>query len=73
MADNKYGKKSVGGATQEQRMAAIEKAETERLRIIASLEEKMKEYAKATGKKSLTRRKAPVGKAPNDWKKNGKL
>lgn len=73
MADYNYDQKPVSAMTQEQRADAIEKAETERLRIVASLEEKMKEYGKIIGKKSLFKRKGEVGKAPNDWKKKNKL
>ena len=72
MADNRFDR-PIGAMAQEQRSAAIEKAESERLRIISSIEEKMKEFSKATGKRSLAKRKAAVGKAPNDWKKKGNL
>ena len=73
MADNKYGQKPVRAMSAEQRASAIEKAETERIHIVEKLEEKMREFAKISGKKSLGKRKMRVGKAPNDWKKKNKL
>ena len=73
MADYNYSHKPIQAMTQEDRAIAIEKAEAERLRVVEALEEKMREFAKLSGKKALAKRKNPVGKAPNDWKKKNKL
>ena len=73
MAGYNYSHKPIQSMTQEDRAAAIEKTEAARLRVVEALEEKMKEFAKLSGKKALGKRKAPVGKAPNDWKKKNKL
>ena len=59
--------------TEEQNSAAIERAEIERLHVVERLEEKMREFAKISGKPLLAKRKWHVGKAPNDWKKKKKL
>jgi ATP-dependent Lon protease len=42
--------------------------EKERLELTKEIEKLMKQYAKATGLRKLARRKAKVGKAPNDFK-----
>lgn len=73
MADNKYGNRPIGAMSAEQRAAAIERAEIQRLRVIEAIEEKMREFAKESGRKPLGKRKFRVGKAPNDWKKKNKL
>lgn len=73
MADNKYGQRPIGSMSAEQRVAAIERAEIQRLRVIEALEERMQEFAKESGKRALGKRKYRVGKAPNDWKKKNKL
>ena len=44
------------------------KLEKERLALKKEMEKLMKKYAKATGLRKLARRKAKVGKAPNDFK-----
>ncbi len=71
MADNKY--KPLGAMSDEQRTTAIERAELERIRIVEKLEERMREFAKMSGRGRLGRRKTRVGRAPNDWKKKNKL
>ena len=71
MANNKY--KPLGAMSDEQRTTAIEKAEHERLRIVEKLEERMREFARISGRRQLGRRKTRIGRAPNDWKKKNKL
>lgn len=44
------------------------KLEKERLALKKEMEKLMKKYAKATGLRKLGKRKAKVGKAPNDFK-----
>ena len=44
------------------------KLEKERLQLKKEMEKLMKKYAKATGLRKLGKRKARVGKAPNDFK-----
>lgn len=46
----------------------VAKLEKKRLEINAKLEQQMKKYAKATGDRSVARRRHTLGKAPNDWK-----
>lgn len=41
--------------------------EKRRLEINAKLEEQMRRYARATGDKSVVRRRHRLGKSPNDW------
>ena len=50
------------------RAGMAEKLENERLELKKEMEKLMKKYAKATGLRKLARRKAKVGKAPNDFK-----
>lgn len=49
------------------RFAMAQKLEKERLELKKEIEALMKEYAKATGLGKYGKRKAPVGKAANDW------
>ncbi len=73
MADYRQGRNPIGAMSAEQRAAAIEKAEIQRIRIVELLEERMQDFARLSGKKSLGKRKYRIGKAPNDWKKKNKL
>ena len=50
------------------RAGMAEKLEKERLELKVEMEKLMKKYAKATGLRKLGKRKAKVGKAPNDFK-----
>lgn len=73
MADYRQGRNPIGPMSAEQRAAAIERAEIQRIHIVELLEERMQDFARLSGKKSLGKRKHRVGKAPNDWKKKNKL
>lgn len=64
---------NIRSMTEDERALAIEKAEIKRLQIIESLEEKVSQFAKLSGKGKLGKRKFAIGKGPHDWKKKNKL
>ena len=66
--DEKKGK-SVNTMTLSQREAMINSLEAERLDVVGKIEAVMREYAKASKKSSLGKRRGKVGKALNDFKK----
>ena len=49
------------------RSSEARELELKRLEIVEELEKVMKKYAKAVGDDSLTKRKYPVGKGPQDY------
>lgn len=63
----------IRSMTPEEREAAIERLELERLSTVSALEKKMQEFAALSGKRVLGKRKSKVGKAPNDYKGKKKL
>ena len=64
---------NMNAMTDEEREAAIEKLESERLSVVLALESVMKEFARETGRRSLGKRRFKVGKAPNDWRGKKKI
>ena len=54
--------------TTRDRASVANKLELEKLKVKKEIEVLMKEYAKISGNRELSRRAHKVGKAPNDWK-----
>jgi hypothetical protein len=54
--------------TTRDRASVANKLELEKLKVKKEIEALMKEYAKISGNRELSRRAHKVGKAPNDWK-----
>ena len=63
-----YSPSLMDTETSRDRSAAANELEIEKLQIKKEIEKLMKEYAKVSGNRELSRRAHKVGRAPNDWK-----
>ena len=63
-----YSPSLMDTETTRDRASVANKLELEKLKVKKEIEALMKEYAKISGNRELSRRAHKVGKAPNDWK-----
>lgn len=63
-----YSPSLMDTETSRDRAAVANELELEKLELKKEIEALMREYAKASGNRELSRRAHRVGRAPNDWK-----
>ena len=63
-----YSPSLMDTETTRDRASVANKLELEKLKVKKEIEALMKEYAKISGNRELSRHAHKVGKAPNDWK-----